>query len=225
MNLDPTTFAPWLIANLAGNIGLAVVLTIGGIFAGRNPLVVFMLAAVGWWPVALAYVAVGFFFGKARTPPKIDPNVKLPAARQSLTRSHEAADRSGTRDLLKQMREAESARKRVESAAPEPRSRDAFGGSTSTGGAGASGGVVAGLLNRAREATGGSAGGTQPQGSRERREAESATRRAAEADRRAAERARMTERRRAPTKAPPAGLSPNDPNFLRGYRPKNNRIP
>ncbi len=224
MDLDPTTFAPWLIANLAGNIGLAVVLTIGGIFAGRNPLLVFMLAAVGWWPVALAYVVFGFFAGKAKTPPKIEPKAKSAAPRQNQSQN---ADRSGTRDLLKQMREAESARKRVESAAPEPRSRDAFGGATSTGGAGAiaSGGVVAGLLNRAREATGGSAGASQPQSSRERRESEAATRRTAEADRRAAERARSADRRRAPPKTPPAGLSPNDPNFLRGYRPKNNRIP
>ena len=220
MDLDPTTFAPWLIANLAGNIGLAVVLTIGGIFAGRNPLLVFMLAAVGWWPVALAYVVFGFFAGKAKTPPKIEPKAKSAAPRQNQSQN---ADRSGTRDLLKQMREAEAARKRVESAALEPRSRDVFGGATSTGGAGAvaSGGVVAGLLNRAREATSAS----QPQSSRERRESEAATRRAAEADRRAAERARSADRRRAPPKTPPAGLSPNDPNFLRGYRPKNNRIP
>lgn len=64
-----------------------------------------------------------------------------------------------------------------------------------------------------------SAAQTASSGTRDER----AARRASDAEARARSRRESHERRH--SKMPASGLSPNDPNFLRGYQPKNNRIP
>lgn len=174
---------------------IAAVVAGGGLFARAS----FFGLGIVLGPMAIL-LAIGFklLFGGA--------GAKTGEA--GAPRRKDSAEQARLRGLLEQMRSKEAAQKRIGS---EDTAKRLVGGIVKALG----GEKDREVLNRPPAS--GKRGGAEL--TREER----AARRTSDAEARSRSRRESHERRHA--KMPSSGLSPDDPEFLRGYRPKTNRIP
>ncbi len=208
------------------NIGPAVLCAVAASFLGLSRALFFVLGLI-FGPVAFVLLIGGFIFSKIMKRGAAERSDAVTRATPQ-TRGSESNlnERQRIQALLQRVRDREEARK--SGADPE----GALGGLL--GGAARLAGKEKELQEALEKASrtrpdGGSSGipstrsaGRAQTASHQNRD-ERATQRRAEADART--KARQASHHARHSKMPSAGLSPDDPNFLRGYRPKNNRIP
>lgn len=221
----------------AANMGAAVICVVVASFLGKNRLIFFVLGLL-FGPLALAILIGSSILGKIfggflRREEGSDAVTRAtPETRGSAPRSRrEEEERERIRGLIQGARDRKSA---ATSAATGDSMMSVMGGLARSLGKEEE---LRKILERASQPQSGStrpgpprtaAKGSGGLPSRARREepetrVEREARRSKEA---AAEtRARDESHRRRHSKMPASGLSPDDPEFLRGYRPKNNRIP
>lgn len=224
----------------SNNLPVAIFAAVIAVFVKRSAIFYFILAML-FGPLALLVLFASAFFLSASKPGTVDQ-----AARDRLTRATPETRGAQTVSDRRRAKDAQSReqgeRERIRGLLQEMRKHEANKGSGE-----ASTGFLTGVArvlgkeaeldalmkppaSGRREASGASAAressparGVSRASERAPTAEERASRRAAEAEARARSRRESHERRH--SKMPSSGLSPDDPNFLRGYRPKNNRIP
>ncbi|MDD2867979.1 hypothetical protein [Neomegalonema sp.] len=223
----------------AGNIGPAVICAVAAGFLGLSRILFFILGMI-FGPLAFGLLIGGFIFSKmlgggSSAPGRSDAVTRATpqtrgqtpgATRAPQGQGREQTERQKIQALLQGLRERERAQK--SGSGPEAALGGVLGGMARLAGKEKELKEALEQASRTRPETD-SAGvpstrsaGRAQTASHQTRDERAAQRRA-EADART--KARQASHHARHSKMPSAGLSPDDPNFLRGYRPKNNRIP